>query len=232
MDFLIDLLKIVFGFALIIGIHELGHAIAALLCGVKIKKFGIGMGPGWKIKNVRWFNELNISPIVIGGYVMMDEEELAKKSFWKRFFVYIAGMLANVLMAIMLMVLIGVNVLKAIWLSFYFWIAGWPLTISVLIQGNVKPSEAVSGPIGIGQMMTSEAMPYLLTIALINLALAMFNLLPLPPLDGGRIFVDILAKMFGKKIGYAVGNFLTIVGVTLLVLLLVYATGNDLSKIF
>lgn len=190
------------------------------------------MGPGWTIKNVPKFTELKISPIIIGGYVLIDEEKLAQKSFWKRFFVNIAGMFANVLMAITLMILVGVNVLKAIWVSFYVWLAGLPLTISVLAQGNIKPSEAISGPIGIGQMIaTSDASTYLLTLTMINLALAMFNLLPLPPLDGGRIFVDILAKIFGKNCAQKMATILTYLGIILLISLLLYATSNDILRI-
>ena len=232
MDFLIGLSKIVFGFTLIIGIHELGHAIASMLCGVKIRRFSIGMGPGWTIRNVPKFTELKISPIVIGGYVELDEQALAEKSFWKRFFVMISGMLFNVLMAITLLVVMGANVFKAIYVSFYLWFAGIPMTISILASGQASLSEAVAGPIGIGPIMVSDAIPYIYTLAMINLALAMFNLIPLPPLDGGRIFIDITSKIFGKNIGAFVGRILMAAGIVLLITLLLYATGNDISRLF
>ena len=228
---LIGALKIAFGFTLIIGIHELGHTIAALLCGVKIKRFSLGMGPGFTIKNVRWFNELTISPIVIGGYVQMDMEMLNQKSFWQRFFVFIAGMLANVLLAILIFTIAGHNVLNSAVGCFFFWLAGWPIFLHQLFSEAITVQESLGGPVMIGQMMTGGEIPYLKTLAMINLAIAMFNLLPLPPLDGGHIFVDILKKIIGEKAGNAVGKVLMSIGVVAIILLLVYVTRNDILRI-
>lgn len=232
MDFLIGLLKIMLGFTLIIGIHEMGHAIAALLCGVKIKRFSLGMGPGWTINNVRWFNEITISPIVIGGYVQMDTEALNQKSFWQRFFIFIAGMLANVLLAILIFTIAGHNVLNSTVGCFFFWLAGCPIFLHQLFSGAITAQESLGGPVMIGQMMASGGkIPYLETLAMINLAIAMFNLLPLPPLDGGHIFVDILKKIIGEKAGNAVGKVLMSIGVIALITLLLYVTTNDISRI-
>src|SRR3989344_4117906 len=100
----ISTLKILFGFAIIIGIHELGHAIAAILVGVEVKRFSIGIGPGISFK-VPFLKKLILSPFLIGGFVEIDEESDAQKSFWKKFFISINGMVANVLLAITLLVI-------------------------------------------------------------------------------------------------------------------------------
>src|SRR3989338_10871268 len=107
MAVLIGLLKIAFCFVLIISIHELGHAIAAILCGVKVQRFSIGIGPGLIFKNVPFLNELILSPIVIGGYVLLDDETLAQKSLWERLFVLTGGMVANTLLASVLFLIGG-----------------------------------------------------------------------------------------------------------------------------
>ncbi|OGY64478.1 MAG: hypothetical protein A2214_00430 [Candidatus Harrisonbacteria bacterium RIFOXYA1_FULL_48_8] len=228
----IAILKIAFGFGIILAVHELGHAIAAMLCGIKVQRFSIGIGPGLKIRNVPKLNELVITPFVIGAYVMLDENDLARKSFWKRNFVYVAGMLSNVIVAILILIAYGVAVSKAIGVSFYIWLAGWPLTISMLTSGAVAPSEAVSGPIGIGQMMAGSQFPYFITLALLNLAVAMFNLLPLPPFDGGHMMTSVLEKIMSKERLKKTVFVLQMVGLAFIGFLLVFGTIGDLSKIF
>ncbi|MBE6589798.1 MAG: RIP metalloprotease RseP [Ruminococcaceae bacterium] len=71
MQFLYIILAI-FIFGVLIFIHELGHFIAARLCGVKILEFAIGMGPkllGWKSKKSGTQYALRLFPI--GGFVSM-----------------------------------------------------------------------------------------------------------------------------------------------------------------
>jgi len=223
-------LKILFGFALIIGIHELGHAIAAILVGVEVKRFSIGIGPGISFK-VPFLNKLILSPFVIGGFVEIDEESAAQKSFWKKFFISVNGMVANVLLAIALLVIWGADFLKAVLLSLKIWLWGWPLTIQAFTSGQATAND-MSGPIGIGEMLTSTTYEYIMMLALINLAVAMFNLLPLPPLDGGRILVHVVEKIFGAKRANKFNSIMTIVGVMLLIALMIFVTGNDLQKLF
>ena len=70
------LLKIVYGLIIlgvIVFLHEGGHFLAAILCGVKVEAFSIGMGPVLlhkKIKNIDW----RISLLPLGGYCSMKGE--------------------------------------------------------------------------------------------------------------------------------------------------------------
>ncbi len=228
----IAILKIAFGFGVILTVHELGHAIAAMLCGVRIQRFSIGIGPGLKIKNVPKLNELVISPFVIGAYVMLNEEDLAGKSFWQRNFVYVAGMFSNVVLAILIIIAYGATVLKAIGFSFYIWLVGWPLVITSLTSGAVSPSESISGPIGVGQMLAGNQFPYFLTLAILNLAVAMFNLLPIPPFDGGHMLTSVLEKILSKDRLKKTISVLQMLGLGFIIFLLVFGTISDISKIF
>lgn len=230
-DVAIKILKIVFGFTLIIGIHEFGHAVAARLCGVPVKLFSIGMGPGLKFKNVPIVRELIISPLVIGGYVLLDDEVLAQKSALKRFIVLISGMLGNVLTAIVLFVLAGKSLLWSIVVSFQLWLGGWFMFADLLGSGKISASESVAGPVGIAQIMTGDLLPYVAVLAFINIAVAMMNILPLPPLDGGQILVVFLEKIIGKKRAAKAHKVLTVIGIVLLFALLIYATSNDISRL-
>ncbi|MDP1719001.1 MAG: site-2 protease family protein [bacterium] len=226
--------KIVFGFALLIGIHEFGHAICAWLFKVKIHKFSIGMGPGFTFKNVPMVNTLIISPIVIGGYVQVDMEAVESLPLWKRMFFYSGGMLMNVLTGAVLLALIGNNFFIALWKCFFIWIAGWPIFFWALFSGQVGGAEVASsavGPIGIGHMMLSDNFHYLGTLALLNVVIAMMNLLPIPPLDGGYMLRAILEKIIGKKWAMRVWTGLLYVGLPALLALVIYATGNDIANL-
>lgn len=91
-------------FGLLIGIHELGHFIAAKLSGVRVLEFSIGMGPLlWHRDGKETKYSLRLLPL--GGFCSMegeDEESEDPRAFsraagWKKFLILIAGSLANFL---------------------------------------------------------------------------------------------------------------------------------------
>lgn len=96
--------------------------------------------------------------------------------------------------------------------------------------------ENLSGPIGIFQVSSQAVeagfLPVLSLIALLSLNIGIFNLLPLPVLDGGRIFITIGEKLIGKKLGSKAESIIMISGVVLLVGIMIFATFQDLLRIF
>ncbi|MDP2695963.1 MAG: site-2 protease family protein [bacterium] len=235
MDIILAILKIMLGFAIIIGVHELGHGVAATLVGVKIKKFSLGMGPGFKFKNVPWLNEVVISPIVIGGYVMLDDEALEQKSFWQKTFVSFGGMLSNVMCAIIILICLGWPILNAVSLSLTIWLGGWLIFIRGMNSGEVTSND-MAGPVAIGQMLAgtesaTAGMPYWFIVAFLSLAIAMFNLLPMPPLDGGRIIMDMVKLIFEPVKARVINTILALTGTILLLTLLIWVVFNDISKL-
>ena len=68
-------------------------------------------------------------------------------------------------------------------------------------------------------------------IVLISFALAIFNLLPLPVLDGGHIFFGCVEFVIRRPLPVKVTKVLYITFAVLLVLLMVYATFNDVRRI-
>lgn len=96
----------------LIVIHESGHAMAARLCGVGIKKFSIGFGPGITLFRTKNFPVV-LAPLILGGYVMikskgMKPEDLAGTpglcledvSYWKKIFIFSAGVIMNLVSAV------------------------------------------------------------------------------------------------------------------------------------
>mgnify|MGYP002397707785 FL=1 len=77
--------------------------------------------------------------------------------------------------------------------------------ISSLAVGDTKTaSEQVAGPVGIGYVLNevckSGFLFVLMVIAIISLTLAIMNILPIPALDGGRLFVMLLFKALKKPL--------------------------------
>ena len=77
-------------FGVLIAVHELGHFLAAKLCGVRVNEFSIGMGPLiWHKETEETQYSLRLLPI--GGFCAMEGEDedsgnersLGRQGFWK-----------------------------------------------------------------------------------------------------------------------------------------------------
>ncbi len=107
-------------------------------------------------------------------------------------------------------------------------------SLSKLIRGIGL--ENLSGPVGIYQITAettqSGLLPAISLIALLSLNIGIFNLLPLPILDGGRIVLTIIEKISGRKLSEKAETIIMTIGVVLLVLLMVFATWQDIMRLF
>lgn len=100
--------------------------------------------------------------------------------------------------------------------------------------------EAVSGPIGTGEVIGEavesdketggHSLVYLCAIITINLGL--FNLLPIPALDGGRLFFQLIELIRRKPIDRKYEGYIHAAGMMILLLLMVLITLKDIVKLF
>lgn len=92
--------------------------------------------------------------------------------------------------------------------------------------------EAVSGPVGVavltGQIARMGIIYLIQFTALLSLNLAVLNILPIPALDGGRLFFVLLAKTIRRPITPRVEQTIHAIGFLLLMLLVVVVTIKDL----
>jgi regulator of sigma E protease len=96
-------------FALVI-IHEMGHFLAAKIFGIKVLEFGIGLPP--RIKGLgfkRGETEYTLNWLPLGGFVRLlgeedptDPRSLAAAAKWKRLTVLCAGVVMNLVLAVIL----------------------------------------------------------------------------------------------------------------------------------
>lgn len=69
-------------------------------------------------------------------------------------------------------------------------------------------------------------------LALISINIGIFNLIPIPALDGGKIVLNLLEAIRRKPLKREVETYVTLVGVVIMVLLMVAVTWNDIMRTF
>lgn len=116
--------------------------------------------------------------------------------------------------------------LKEIIVAFYFLLKG-------LFAGN-GVGEAVSGPVGVAVMTGRVArmgLVYLIQFtAMLSLNLAVFNILPIPALDGGRLLFVVLSKLRRKEVSQKLEGIFHTVGFALLMLMVIVVTVRDVNN--
>jgi regulator of sigma E protease len=95
--------------------------------------------------------------------------------------------------------------------------------------------EQISSPVGITQA-SSQAVKqgwqdYFWVLGLISLSLALLNLLPLLPLDGGHIFFSILEAIRGRAVPREIYERVSAVGIALVLMLFFIGLSNDVGRI-
>lgn len=108
--------------------------------------------------------------------------------------------------------------------------------IGMMFSGDVPVtgSQGLAGPVGIIQLSTEAVQGgyYLMLLALISVNLAILNMLPLLPLDGGHALFSIIERLRGRSISLRTFERVSMVGLVLFVLLFIVATSNDFGRLF
>lgn len=106
--------------------------------------------------------------------------------------------------------------------------------VSQLAKGAV-PSD-VAGPVGIAQITgrVVDIGPYavLSFISLLSLNLALINILPIPALDGGRLFFIVVEVVTKRKVSPEFESYAHTIGMALLLGLIALITLHDLVRVF
>ncbi|MCK5178173.1 MAG: RIP metalloprotease RseP, partial [Candidatus Omnitrophica bacterium] len=103
-----------------------------------------------------------------------------------------------------------------------------------MITGALSARESVTGPVGIFYIVkgaAEEGLSHLLFIlAVISASLAIFNLLPLIPLDGGHLFLFGIEKIRGKALPPKVDEYIARFGFGLIILLALFVFYSDFAR--
>jgi regulator of sigma E protease len=100
-----------------------------------------------------------------------------------------------------------------------------------------RPTEAppVAGPVGIATQIGDvywQLGPIitLYVAGILSANLAVVNILPFPPLDGGRMLVIVLKRIFGERISLRAERMTYVVGFVFLFAFLIWITGFDIAR--
>ena len=102
-----------------------------------------------------------------------------------------------------------------------------------LFTGKVGIKD-MSGIVGIGEVVskTNGILEFLNLMGVISLAIGVANIMPFPPLDGGKIVISIGEAITRKKLSLKAEAIISYIGFGLLFLLTIFVTYNDIIRIF
>lgn len=241
-SFLINALKIIIMLGFLVLIHEGGHFLVAKLFKVKVNEFAIGFGPTIFTK-IKGETKYALRLIPLGGFVSMEGEEersdaegsFSKASIPKRILIVAAGAVVNIIFGLLLYFILvssKIGIGNGLVLTKDYCIS----VLNSLIQlftGQVNVNQMV-GIVGISDIVvsTNGLFEYLYIVSAISLSLGVTNLLPLPPLDGGKILIYIIELIRRKPIKEETELKIQSWGFTLLIALSIYVTYKDVLRIF
>jgi len=81
------------------------------------------------------------------------------------------------------------------------------------------------------QTIESNARQALVLLAVVSLSLAIINLFPFLPLDGGHIFWSLVEKVRGKRVPFAVIERASVIGFLLVITLFAIGLSNDIGRL-
>jgi len=132
---------------------------------------------------------------------------------------------------------------QALWLGVQetFGTIALTLTLPILLLRGLIPAELVRpiGPPGIYQQTASAVQasvqtgwwfPIINLVGLISTALAITNLLPLPALDGGRIFFILIEAVRGRRVDPAREGIIHFIGLAILMVLMLVISYYDIVR--
>ena len=104
--------------------------------------------------------------------------------------------------------------------------------IGKVFLGTEKANQ-LHGPVGIAQLAGETASmgmwPFIYFIALISVSIGLVNLFPIPMLDGGHLVFYFIEALIGKPVGAVAQEWSFRIGLSAMLMLMIFATINDLS---
>jgi len=250
---LLAIIKIVFLLGFLIGIHETGHFLIAKLCKVKVNEFSIGFGPViWRKETKETKYALRLIPL--GGFVRMEGEEersdnegsFSKASVPRRIAIVAAGAIVNIIFALIIYFILSAviisqnaeiasnfqNTVKLAGSSTAKFATETIEGVKNLFTGKITKDQLI-GPVGISEVVakTNGFAEFTYILAVISISLGVTNLIPFPPLDGGKILLLIIEAIRRKPLKEDTEIKIQLLGFAILIGLSIFVTFNDIVKI-
>src|SRR3989344_3111860 len=173
------------GLSFVIVIHEFGHFLACKLFDIATPVFSIGFGPhlfGVHIGNTLF----QIAALPLGGYVQIATKQLDAQSYMVKAIILLAGIAINFLFAYIIFAIFKLRNIDV---------------KQMMQQTSEHVRNGIMGPIGIVSLMSYSISlsfnHFLLLLGGLSFSIGMFNLLPVPFLDGGQLAVYTIEAITG-----------------------------------
>lgn len=110
------------------------------------------------------------------------------------------------------------------------------MTLVDMVRGKYGLND-LSGPIGVGTVISNVVKNYTVTdflniVSLITINVGVFNLLPIPALDGARFIFLLIELIRRKPVKPEIEGMIHSVGMLLMMVLMIIVTFNDVVKLF
>ena len=96
--------------------------------------------------------------------------------------------------------------------------------------------DQLGGPVAMYQMSSQAAQNGLASVlylmAMLSMNLGIVNLIPIPALDGGKIFINLIELVRRKPLKQETETYITLAGVAIMLVLMVAVTWNDIMRVF
>jgi len=237
----------ILGFLLLITFHEGGHFVSAKMFGVKVNEFSIGMGP-LLLQTNKNGTDYSFRLFPIGGYCALEGEDtetddphaFKNVSFGRQVMVLVAGSLINFILGFLIIFFVYVSIakgqvglgriLQVTWLDCTDLIRSILEFLGGLFNGTSDVKE-VSGIVGIVSVVTEVAKVGIINviylIGLLSVNLSIMNMLPIPGLDGGRIFIGLIKLITKGKLSEKAENIINGVGMVFLIAIMALLIVKD-----
>lgn len=195
----------------------------------------------WSKKKGDTTYSLRIIPL--GGYVSMEGEDeysesegsFSKASFWKKLLIVLAGPIVNIVFGLLIYFIIvavmyGFEVAAVNTVGF---IGALFDSIKMILTGGASMDD-LAGPVGIATIVskTSGLMDFIYLLSVISLSLGITNLIPIPPLDGGKLLIYFIELINRKPLKEETSLKIQMLGFAFIIGLSIFVMYNDIVKIF
>ncbi|OGI17802.1 MAG: RIP metalloprotease RseP [Candidatus Melainabacteria bacterium RIFOXYA2_FULL_32_9] len=115
------IITMLFLLSILVLVHELGHFSVARMLGITVERFGFGLPFGPTLFETTWGKtKIVVHAFLLGGYVAFPDDDpdsdvpdddpgrISNRKPWERFLVIIAGVTANIIIAFLIVLFVGV----------------------------------------------------------------------------------------------------------------------------
>lgn len=238
---ILAIVKTIILLGILVIIHEGGHFLASKLCKVRVNEFSIGFGKIlWSKQRKETKYSLRLIPL--GGYVSLEgedeavdtEDSFSNAGILKKVAIVSAGAIVNILFGIIIYFLLvafhyGIEIAISSTSNF---IGALGNSIKILFTGGTTIND-LSGPVGIASIVsqTSNSTDFIYLLSVISLSLGITNLIPIPPLDGGKLLIYIIEWVKKKPFKEETALRIQMLGFAFIIGLSVFVMYNDIVKI-